>query len=211
VLSNYTLSGLISLAVAGVLGLTLHEAAHAWVAHRLGDDTAKQQGRLTLDPRAHLDPFGFLLILLVGFGWARPVPVSPWRLRYGPRIGNALVAGAGPLTNLLIAIVFAIPARLAFQNHAPPLVVNILLTVVSLNVILCVFNLIPLRPLDGGSVLLGVVGAQAAQVLAPLQTYGPYILMGLLLLSWVPGLNFNPLGTILTPVIRAVQRFVLGI
>jgi Zn-dependent protease len=114
-----------------ILGFTLHEASHAFAAYRLGDDTAQRAGRLTLDPRVHLDPFGAILALLFGFGWAKPTPVSPWRLRYGPRVGNALVAVAGPLTNLLIAGLAAIPWQLGLLAGAPLFVQRLMLTIVA--------------------------------------------------------------------------------
>lgn len=201
---------LVAVLVAMLVGLTVHEASHAWVASRLGDDTAKQAGRLTLNPLRHLDPLGALMIFLIGFGWAKPVPVSPWRLRHGPRVGMALVAAAGPLSNLLIAVVVALLWRLDVFGPMPdwvPLFVGIM---VSLNVALLLFNLIPLAPLDGNSVLNGVVGGRVAAALTPLRTYGPMILMGLIFVGYfVPQLDV--FGHILGPLRQGLTQLLLGV
>jgi Zn-dependent protease len=207
---DLSITGLLVRAIAGLLGLTLHEAAHAWAAYQLGDSTAARQGRLTLNPRAHLDPFGYILVVLFGFGWARPVPVSPWNLRYGPRVGNALVAAAGPLTNLLIAIIVATPWRLGLLRNASPLVLEIVYGIIAINIALFVFNLIPLAPLDGSSVLAGFIGDRAAMALARFQVYGPQVLMGLLLIGFVAP-QFNILGKVLYPAMANLTRLVLGI
>jgi Zn-dependent protease len=200
---------LVAVLVAMLVGLTVHEASHAWVANRLGDDTAKQAGRLTLNPLRHLDPLGALMIFFVGFGWAKPVPVSPWRLRFGPRVGMAVVAAAGPLSNLLIATGVAILWRLDVFGSMPdwvPLFVGIM---VSLNVALLLFNLIPLAPLDGNSVLNGVVGGQLAAVLTPLRTYGPMILMGLILIGYFAP-QYDIFGHILGPLRQSLTALLLG-
>ncbi len=200
---------LAALLIAMLVGLTVHEASHAWVAHRLGDDTAKQAGRLTLNPLRHLDPLGALMVLLVGFGWAKPVPVSPWRLRYGPRVGLALVAVAGPLSNLLLAMLVALLWRLGLFADAPRWALTMAWVFVALNVALLLFNLIPLAPLDGNSVLNGVVGARAAAALAPLRTYGPMILIGLIAIGYaVPQLDI--IGRILGPLRQSLVQVLLG-
>ena len=100
------------------LAIPIHEWAHAWSAYQLGDDTASLQGRLTLNPMAHLDPIGSLLILVSGFGWGKPVPVNPYRLRTGPRVGHAITAFAGPLSNFVLAMLLAIPFRMHWANYA---------------------------------------------------------------------------------------------
>jgi Zn-dependent protease len=201
---------LVAVLIAMLIGLTVHEASHAWVANRLGDDTAKQAGRLTLNPLRHLDPLGSIMIFLIGFGWAKPVPVSPWRLRYGPRIGMALVAAAGPFSNLLVATAVAMMWRFKVFAGLPtwaPLLVGVM---VSLNVALLLFNLIPLAPLDGNSVLNGVVGGSVAAALTPLRTYGPMILMGLIFIGYfVPQLDF--IGRILGPLRQGLTQLLLGV
>ena len=206
---NLTISTVLARAIALLLGFSVHEAAHAWVAYRLGDDTAARQGRLTLNPLAHLDPLGAIMALVAMIGWARPVPVNPWRLRYGPRVGGALVAAAGPFSNLLMAALVAIPWRLGLFDGAPKLVLTVAWTFVALNVALFLFNLIPLAPLDGISVLSGAVGRETAARLTPLYTYGPQILLVLILIGYVaPQLNI--LGKTLFPTMNWLVGLLLG-
>jgi Zn-dependent protease len=208
-LPSLTLSDLLARAVALLLGFSFHEAAHAWVAYWLGDDTAKRYGRLTLNPLKHLDPLGTIMALVAMIGWAKPTPVNPWRLRYGPRVGGAMVAVAGPVTNLVLAVIVAIPWRLGVFDGMPDIVRTFVGTFVILNAALFLFNLIPLAPLDGISVLSGIVGRQASEALAPLRTYGPQILLGLLLIGYVvPSLNI--LRYTLYPAITALARLLLG-
>lgn len=148
-----------------VLSLSVHEFAHAWSAWRLGDDTAERSGRLTLNPIAHVDPIGTLLLPLLGipFGWARPVPIDPSRFRRGVKMstGVALTAAAGPISNLVLAVLattaIALLARLAPQVLAAGGVVELLQVMVFLNVNLALFNLIPIPPLDGSRVVDGVM------------------------------------------------------
>ena len=204
-------STLLALAIILLVSFPVHEFAHAWVAYRLGDDTAARQGRLSLNPLRHLDPLGtIMLIATQAFGWAKPVPVAPWRLRYGPRLGHALVSIAGPASNLLMATAVAAVWRLGVLKLLP---VNLDLTVfmfVSINVTLFLFNLIPLGPLDGFSVLSGIVDERTARLLQPLYTYGPFILLGLLLLGNVaPG--FNLLGRFLSEGTQATMRLLFGV
>jgi Zn-dependent protease len=201
---------LVAILIAMLVGLTVHEASHALVAYRLGDDTAKQAGRLTLNPLRHLDPLGAIMVILIGFGWAKPVPVSAWRLRYGPRIGMAMVAAAGPLSNLLIATAAALLWRLGLlgsTSNQVPLPVEIM---VSLNVALLLFNLIPVAPLDGNSVLNGVVGGTVAAALTPLRTYGPMLLLGLIAIGYfVPQLDV--IGRVLYPAVQSITTALLGV
>jgi Zn-dependent protease len=208
-LSAQTISDILARLVVLLVGFPIHEAAHAWVAYRLGDDTAKQHGRLTLNPLAHLDPLGSIMIFVAMIGWAKPVPVNPWRLRYGPRVGSALVAAAGPFSNLLMAFLGAAVWRVGQLESASALVQTLVITFVELNLVLCLFNLIPLAPLDGLSVLSGLVGERIAVALQPLRTYGPYFLMGLIMIGYVvPSMNI--LGRILFPAMIGLLRLLLG-
>ncbi len=137
----------------------LHECAHAWSAHKLGDDTAKLEGRMTLSPLAHIDPFGGLLLLLFGFGWAKPVPVNPNNFE-NPRKGMMLTAIAGPLSNLIAAFAGMIALRLYSGNIEA--LSDALFYFVIININLCVFNMIPVPPLDGSRVLTYFLPPNAA-------------------------------------------------
>ena len=178
---------LITLAVA----FTVHELAHAWVAVYLGDETPRRAGRLTLNPIAHLDPAGTLFFLLSGFGWAKPVPVNPYALRR--RDGMLWVSLAGPLSNLGLALLSGALYRLPLW---PALVRQGLVEFVWLNLILLFFNLIPLPPLDGATVLAELAPRFWHEYLAPLQPYAPAIflivvfvlpMVGLDVLRWLVG------------------------
>lgn len=138
----------ISLLIALVVGLSIHEFAHAFVADKLGDPTAKYQGRLTIDPRAHLDPFGTLMLLIAGFGWGKPVPINSQYFQR-PAIDELLVALAGPASNFIVAGSLGLIIQLS-----PVAVVDaILLPVIYINVLLAIFNLIPIPPLDGSKMI----------------------------------------------------------
>ncbi len=210
-----TLASLISRMVALVIAFSIHEFAHAWTAYRLGDSTAKHMGRLTLNPRAHLDALGTIMVLIAGFGWAKPVPVNPRNLRYGPTAGMAIVAAAGPLSNLAMAVVFAAIWRLTAPiiiwfgagGRLIPTPVDLLQELVILNLVLLVFNFIPLAPLDGFSVLRGVLPRQWAYQMGQFQAYGPMILFGLLMLGYV---GLPVFSWILWPPTVALYRVLWG-
>jgi Zn-dependent protease len=204
------LAAIISTATTWILpvifAVTFHEAAHGFVARLFGDDTATRAGRVTFNPIRHIDPVGTILLpgimLLSGtgflFGYAKPVPVNFGRLK-PPRLGMVMVALAGPATNVMLAIVSALltyglpllPQSLALWSKQ-----NIQHSIV-LNVVLCIFNLLPLPPLDGGRVAVGLLPRPLALPLARLEPYGMMILMGLFLLSYLGpqiGLGFSLLG-----------------
>ncbi len=153
---------MVYLIIALLVSLSVHEASHALIAYRLGDPTAKEKGRLSLNPFAHLEPFGTLLLLTVGLGWGRPVPVDPHRLRPNPKVGMALVGMAGPLSNLMLASVLAIPLRMHWVRFTPQRFMGLLIStgellsfIVWVSLALAVFNLIPFGPLDGSRVIAG--------------------------------------------------------
>ena len=196
----------ISFAVALIIAFSVHECAHAWTAYRLGDSTAKNLGRLTLDPRRHLDVLGTIMVLTVGFGWAKPVPVNPNNLRNGPKLGMAMVAVAGPISNLILAAIAAIPLRMGmvpalFQSSLIPNPQELVYTFVYLNVILMVFNLIPIAPLDGFNVLVGLLPYPASDSLRKLAPVGPLILLLLVFFG----------GGLFTGLIMAPTRFIFGL
>ena len=180
---------LIAILLILFVSLPFHEFSHALAAYRLGDSTAKYMGRLTLNPLAHLDPFGALLILLVGFGWAKPTPYNPYNVR-GGKTGEVIIAVAGPISNLVLAIAAALPLRYIYATgmDVPEVVVSALSTFVMLNVILAVFNLIPIPPLDGSKLLYAAMNPQTERQWRPvLEQYGFIILFAALLLPVLPG------------------------
>lgn len=140
-----------------VISLSVHEAAHALAGFWLGDHTAKREGRLTLNPVSHIDPLGFISLLLLGFGWGKPVPFNPYQLKFG-RVGPVLVAAAGPISNILLALVFIVLVRTIGASLGPNNLFTIFATVGALlNFSLALFNLIPVPPLDGSKALLAVL------------------------------------------------------
>ncbi len=201
-----------------VVGITVHEFSHALAAHWLGDDTAKRQGRLSLNPVVHLDPMGTIMLLVAGLGWGKPVPVDGNRLR-GGRSGMARVALAGPLSNVLAAAFFALPIRTGLLAwHSPffyePLVqsspswmiADILGYIIFFNILLAVFNLIPVFPLDGFNILSGVVPASVN--LSRYMVIGPVLL--LLVIGADMFLGTNLLWGLLRPPADLIGRLLVG-
>ena len=170
-----------------LFSLTIHEYAHALVAYRLGDDTAKRQGRLSLNPLVHLDVLGTLLLFIVHFGWAKPVPVDPRNFR-NPKKDMLMVAIAGPISNILTAIAAAVILKAIFENFAaiPPgsgadVAVRMLVWFMYIGIVLAVFNMIPVPPLDGSRVLYGLLPDSLAYRYARFETYGIFILFAFFL------------------------------
>lgn len=195
-----------------ILSLSFHEAAHAWTANRLGDPTARMLGRLTLNPLAHIDWIGTVLFPLIAMysgapliGWAKPVPVNPHNLK-APRRDFAVVAIAGPISNLILATAAAIPLRFlpghetAFAGD--PTLAGLLMLMVVLNILLAVFNMIPVPPLDGGNVLAGVAPEPIARLIDTMRPFGFLILYALLLTG--------VLSRIAWPVQSFIGRFLLS-
>jgi len=194
---------LVSLAAAVLVAIAVHEGSHALVADRQGDPTPRSMGRLTLNPIAHLDPLGTLLLFLVGFGWGKPVPVNVANFRGRPLAGMARVGLAGPLAGLLTAGLISIPLRLL--DFAPP---DFFLMLVYFNIILSVFNLIPIPPLDGFHVLLGLVPPRTALSLTRYENYGPPLLILLIVLDNFAGTGI--LWRVLGPAVNFFSRLFLG-
>lgn len=209
-------------ALSLVIAITVHEFSHALVASGLGDPTARRLGRLTLNPLRHLDPSGTVMLFVAGFGWGKPVPVDPRRLAHG-NTGTALVAAAGPLSNLVLAFLLAIPIKLGLLGPTRPSLdrvtqvmtggfweglADIVGLAVFFNLLLAVFNLIPLAPLDGSKVVSGLVPGSRAEAYARLQRLGPAILVGLVMLDYV--FDSGILWRIIGPVIGGLTSAAIG-
>ncbi|HEV8670282.1 MAG TPA: site-2 protease family protein [Candidatus Limnocylindria bacterium] len=173
--------GFVAFVIAIVLGITVHEFMHAYAAHRLGDDTARLLGRLSLNPMAHLDPFGTLLLVLAGFGYGKPVPFNESRLRSS--LGVTVVALAGPLANLVLAALCAIPLRFSAASLLGGAYEEVLSAIVVWNCVLAIFNLVPIPPLDGANVLYGLLPPRQQYSWRTYQQYGPFLLLFILLLA----------------------------
>ncbi len=210
----------IAVAIMLLVGFPVHEFSHALAAYRLGDSTAKLFGRLTLNPIAHFDPLGGILLALTflgsqgafGFGWAKPTPVNTRNLEGGPR-GEAIVAAAGPISNLVMAVAVALPLRFIIHSpelatQVPLIVIQVLDTFVWINLILMVFNLVPIPPLDGSKVLFAFLPPRLAYQYRPiLEQYG-FILL-ILVFFLPPGDSIG--GRILSPILDGLYSFLVGI
>ncbi|MEG6616280.1 site-2 protease family protein [Peptococcaceae bacterium 1198_IL3148] len=180
-----------------VIGLTFHEYAHGWAADKLGDPTARYAGRLTINPMAHVDIIGFIMLFLAGFGWAKPVPVTPFKLKGNMRRSLMMVSLAGPATNLVIAIIASLLFGLVASFGSMPLV-DIMQRIVTINVVLAVFNLLPVPPLDGSKILAGILPGEQRWLIY-MEQYGTIILLLLLFTG------------ILSPILWAIISPILGI
>ncbi|MFA5384627.1 MAG: site-2 protease family protein [Eubacteriales bacterium] len=189
---------------AVVIGLTFHEYAHGWVADRLGDRTARYYGRLTINPVAHIDPIGLIMIFFAGFGWAKPVPVNPLNLVGDMRRGMMLVSLAGPATNLVMAVLGAV--LLGLGGWKIPYGSEILNEIILLNLVLAFFNLIPVPPLDGSKILAGLLPGRQ-EWLSAIENYGMLILI-LLLFTGVVSFVIRP---IITPVYNLLIMLAQGL
>ena len=179
-----------------LFALVFHEYAHAWVAHKLGAPTARYSGRLTLNPMAHLDPFGSLMILFVGFGWAKPVPVDS-RYLSNPRVDMMKIAFAGPAANLLLAFIAGTIIRTGMIGGS---IAMMLYLFTQINIMLAVFNMIPIPPLDGSQIFSGIMSRKNPELVYKLQMYGPQILLGLIMIGYFT--KFSPIWMIMSPFVN---------
>ena len=209
-------------AIPAIIAITFHEASHGYVAHLLGDDTAWRLGRVSFNPLVHIDPFGTIVLPLMLlmlrspflFGYAKPVPVNFQALRH-PRLSTILVAAAGPGMNLLLATIAALAFHIVGYLPAPGaqwLAAN-LKNALLLNVILAIFNLLPIPPLDGGRILVGILPGAMARIVSRAEPYGMLILIGLIfvlpLLGAQLGFNLDPISRIITTSTNAVLGIIL--
>ena len=207
------LIGLLLSAPGVLIAITFHEFAHGYAAYKLGDDTAKNQGRLSLNPFAHLDPIGTLMLLVAGFGWGKPVEVNPrnYTRKMSMEKGQAIVSLAGPLMNFIIAIVFTLIyctiykfASISFMISTVGGIIMLLISsIISINIGLGVFNLIPLPPLDGSKIIMPFLPYKAKQFFVN----NEQIFYIIFILLWVTGLA----GTIITPLISCASNAILSL
>ncbi|WP_242145151.1 MULTISPECIES: site-2 protease family protein [unclassified Bacillus cereus group] len=204
-LFRYPLHQIPLVAMAIIIALSVHEFAHAYIAYKFGDDTAKRQGRLTLSPMSHLDPIGMIAVLILGFGWARPVPVNPYNFKR-PRLAGILVSIAGPISNFLLAAIGLIIwyglLRIGVLNAIPFAVADTLgqffEIFIVLNVVLLVFNLLPIPPLDGYRVIEDLAPANVRAKMTQYEKYGAIALL-ILVITPLDRYTIQPIFSVVIP------------
>ena len=186
--------------VVMVIAFTIHEFSHAYIAYKFGDPTAKNQGRLTLNPMVHLDPVGTILLILFGFGWARPVPVNRYHFK-NPRLAGVLVSFAGPFSNFIIASIGYIIFFALVSNgiNIPDFVLQFLNMLIYINVLLFVFNLLPLPPLDGYRIVEDLVPVNIRAKMTQYEQYGILIFLILVLIPPLNNVTISPIFNVLIP------------
>lgn len=197
---------LITFVVALLIAITVHEYAHAWMAVKSGDATPNQDGRLSLNPLRHLDPLGTLFLFLIGFGWGKPVRTNP--AAYRRRSDEIRVSLAGIVANLIVAFIFGIPIRIALlTGHTidSSIILTLINIVVDLNLVLAVFNILPVYPLDGSHIVEYFLSDHAK---IAFRQYGPFILLALLVFDRLS--SFPILYTIMEPILRVLSFLVKG-
>ena len=190
IFGNLDIEIIVLLIPALIFSLSFHEFAHAWMAFRLGDDTAARLGRLTLNPMAHLDPVGSIALLLMGFGWAKPVPVDVRYLR-NPKEDMVKVAAAGPISNLLLAVIAALCLRFLFGNNLlTGSIKSFIVIFMQINITLAIFNLLPVSPLDGSQILSPFIEKKfGIEMVYKMEMYGPRVLFFIIIFSMVTGIH----------------------
>jgi len=206
---------IISRVIILIIAFTIHEFSHAFVANAYGDETPRLHGRLTLNPLVHLDVMGSLMLVLAGFGWAKPVPINPYVLKQRSRSAMMWVSLAGPLSNLLMAFVAALPLKLglvhltAVQSGLPRLLAVFWLEFIWINIALMVFNLIPVAPLDGEKVLEFFLPPSALPTFERIRPYSPAVL--LILVFALPYIGIDIIGWIMTPTVNGLFKLLTGL
>ncbi len=189
--------------VAIIIALTIHEFSHGLIAKLQGDPTAELEGRLTLNPLAHIDWLGFFLLVVAGFGWAKPTPFNPYNLKF-KKWGSAFVALAGPISNAIVVTIIGTALAIVVRTTNLPadnLMIRFFLLLIEINVLLGIFNLFPIPPLDGSKVLYSLIGDRYPEVVQFLETYGTYLLIAFIIFG----------GGILTTLFQAVYSAVLNV
>lgn len=191
-----------------IIAITVHEFSHALAAERLGDNTAKNLGRLTLNPMSHIHPMGFVLLLLVGFGWGNPVPYDERNLKK-PKRDALLIGLAGPFSNLILAILgIVIMVILSKYGLTPNSLLAIFLGfLVQFNIILMIFNLLPIPPLDGSKLLFAIIPDKYHHLQQKLAMYGPMLLLGILVFDYIT--PYSIFGTIFSFFLNGIERLIL--
>jgi Zn-dependent protease len=217
---NLSPSTLICRLIVLLTAFSVHEFAHAWTANYFGDDTPRYNGRLTLNPLAHLDLMGSIMLVIAGFGWAKPVPVNPYALARRSSAALMLVSLAGPMSNFAMAIVASIPFRLNLVTSAQaindayfgtqifPTLPQFLWEFITINLVLMLFNLIPLAPLDGEKILDFVLPPNFRKLFETIRPYGPIIL--LVLLFVMPRVGFDVIGAVIQPLLMNLTLLLTG-
>jgi len=195
--------------VLGLLvGITVHEASHATVALALGDPTPHRMGRVSLNPLRHLDPLGTIFMFIAGFGWGKPVMFDPRHLRIDPRLGSALVSVAGPISNIFVALlVLIVRENVAISPRDPAYIM--LTGIITLNVALAAFNLLPIPPLDGFGFVINLLPRPIAVAIEPVAVYGPIILLAVILLGPYV-FHTDVLGFLMHPILNAIETFIVS-
>lgn len=203
-LGNMPIEEIIASLLVIFLCIPVHEWAHCFVAYLLGDDTPEQLGRLTLNPLVHIDPIGALMIFFTNFGWGRAARVNPYKMHRvkNPRVGMALTAVAGPLSNIAMAMLFAIPIRLIWIYNWPSYemasrITNLLIYPVAINIGLAAFNLLPIPPLDGSRILVGVMPDPIASAIEGMERYAIFILLAVVYI--LPQMGFDLISLMVAP------------
>ena len=198
-----------------LLALTFHEYAHAYAAYRFGDDTARQSGRLSLNPLRHLDPLGTIMIFIVHFGWAKPVPVNPNRLQ-NPKKDMLWISAAGPLANMMLALASGLLIRVLLtigvtpdRNTAIGLLFFMVIMSLQINLALAIFNILPIAPLDGSKILSALLPVRYEKLATFLERYGPFILIGLIIFGQATGVSV--LGGLIWPFVDFFRTLFAGI
>lgn len=213
--NNLDPSTIISRIIVLIIAFTIHELAHAWTAEYFGDETPRMNGRLTLNPVAHLDPMGSLLLLVAGFGWAKPVPINPYVLQRRSSSAVMWVSLAGPLSNLLMAVLGAVPFRLGllslndipFGSRLLPTPAQVTWDFITINLVLMLFNLIPLAPLDGQKIFDFFLPPSWSRALDSIQAYGPIILLAIFFIG--PLVHIDVIGWLIGRPLQFILRLLI--